>query len=78
MDEDTPKKITLGIRCRSWHHGGTCGAISGAAVVAGLINQDKAEPQTVRSVMNQFKQQNGTVICKDLKGCGNRKGNPLL
>ena len=48
---------------------GTCGAISGAAVVAGLINQDKAgTSQTVRSVMNQFKQQNGTVICKDLKG----------
>ena len=47
----------------------TCGAISGAAVVAGLINQDKAgTSQTVRSVMNQFKQQNGTVICKDLKG----------
>ena len=45
------------------------GAISGAAVVAGLINQDKAgTSQTVRSVMNQFKQQNGTVICKDLKG----------
>ena len=39
------------------------------AVVAGLINQDKAgTSQTVRSVMNQFKQQNGTVICKDLKG----------
>ena len=46
-----------------------CGAISGAAVIAGLINQDKAgTSQTVRSVMNQFKQQNGTVICKDLKG----------
>ena len=58
---------------------GTCGAISGAAVAAGLINQDKAgTSQTVRSVMNQFKQQNGTVICKRLKGCGNRKGNPLL
>ena len=63
MDEDTLKKITQGFGA------GLGGAISGAAVIAGLVNQDKAgTSQTVRSVMNQFKQQNGTVICKDLKG----------
>ena len=69
MDEDTLKKITQGFGAGLGTMPGTCGAISGAAVVAGLINQDKAgTSQTVRSVMNQFKQQNGTVICKDLKG----------
>ena len=69
MDEDTLKKITQGFGAGLGTMAGTCGAISGAAVVAGLINQDKAgTSQTVRSVMNQFKQQNGTVICKDLKG----------
>lgn len=48
---------------------GTCGAISGAAVVAGLVNQNRmVTSKDVRSIMNQFKQQNGTVICKDLKG----------
>ena len=68
MDEDTLKKITQGFGAGLGTMAGTCGAISGAAVVAGLINQDKAgTSQTVRSVMNQFKQQNGTVICKDLK-----------
>ena len=64
MDEDTLKKITQGFGAGLGTMAGTCGAISGAAVVAGLINQDKAgTSQTVRSVMNQFKQQNGTVIC---------------
>ena len=61
MDEDTLKKITQGFGAGLGTMAGTCGAISGAAVVAGLINQDKAgTSQTVRSVMNQFKQQNGT------------------
>ena len=69
MDEDTLKKITQGFGAGLGTMAGTCGAISGAAVIAGLVNQDKAgTSQTVRSVMNQFKQQNGTVICKDLKG----------
>ena len=69
MDEDTLKKITQGFGAGLGTMAGTCGAISGAAVIAGLVNQDKAgTSQTVRSVMNQIKQQNGTVICKDLKG----------
>jgi C_GCAxxG_C_C family probable redox protein len=56
MDEDTLKKITQGFGAGLGTMAGTCGAISGAAVVAGLINQDKAgTSQTVRSVMNQFK-----------------------
>ena len=42
MDEDTLKKITQGFGAGLGTMAGTCGAISGAAVVAGLINQDKA------------------------------------
>ena len=48
--------------------------ISGATVVAALINQNIMETsQNVRFIMNQFKQQNSTVICKKLKGVETEK-----
>ena len=69
MDEETLFNLTQGFGAGFGTMDGTCGAISGAAVVAGLINQNRMETsRDVRSVMNQFKQQNGSVICKDLKG----------
>ena len=69
MDEDTLFSLTQGFGAGLGTMDGTCGAISGAAVVAGLINQNRMETsRDVRFVMNQFKQQNGSVICKDLKG----------
>ena len=69
MDEETLFNLTQGFGAGLGTMDGTCGAISGAAVVAGLINQNRmGTSQSVRSVMNQFKQQNGSVICKDLKG----------
>lgn len=69
MDEDTLFSLTQGFGAGLRTMDGTCGAISGAAVVAGLINQNRMETsRDVRFVMNQFKQQNGSVICKDLKG----------
>lgn len=69
MDEESLFNITQGFGAGLGTMEGTCGAISGAAVVAGLINQNRmGTSQNVRSIMNQFKQQNGTVICKELKG----------
>ena len=69
MDEETLFNLTQGFGAGFGTMDGTCGAISGTAVVAGLINQNRMETsRDVRSVMNQFKQQNGSVICKDLKG----------
>ena len=69
MDEEALKAITQGFGAGLGTMDGTCGAISGAAVVAGLICKDKRSiSRNVRSVMEQFKQQNGTVTCKELKG----------
>ena len=69
MDEETLFNLTQGFGAGFGTMDGTCGAISGAAVVAGLVNQNRmGTSKDVRSIMNQFKQQNGTVICKDLKG----------
>lgn len=56
---------------------GTCGAVSGACALAGmkrstanLVNPDSkgATYQLVKAIVKEFKDQNGSIICKDLKG----------
>ena len=61
MDEETLFNLTQGFGAGFGTMDGTCGA--------GLIKQNRMETsRDIRSVMNHFKQQNGSVICKDLKG----------
>ena len=56
---------------------GTGGAVSGMAIVAGLLNSDgnlehpRSKPQTykiARTMAQEFQEKNGSVICKELKG----------
>lgn len=56
---------------------GTCGALTGAFMAVGLINSDGnlEEPRSkkdtyrkIRELYNVFKEKNGSVICKELKG----------
>lgn len=55
----------------------TCGAVSGACMAAGLLNssRDTEKPVTkgdtyrlTKAIAEAFKEKNGSVICKDLKG----------
>ena len=47
----------------------TCGAVIGAVNVLGLINKNPQKTmQGSRRIIQSFKEQNGTVICKELKG----------
>ena len=47
----------------------TCGAIIGAVNILGLINKNPQKTmQSARRIISRFKEQNGTVICKELKG----------
>ena len=44
-------------------------AIIGAVSVLGMINKDAVKTmQGSRRIINRFKEQNGTVVCKELKG----------
>jgi len=55
---------------------GNCGAISGACVIAGLMNKNGNRMETMknsRKIITSFKEQNGSVICKELKGIGTGK-----
>ena len=63
----------LGMGCTQ----GTCGAVSGAVMLAGLKNSDGLlrNPQTKAStyklsalIVDKFEKKNGSLICKELKG----------
>jgi len=48
---------------------GTCGALTGAAIVLGLVKRDKAQASlAMRNVMNEFQARNGATQCRMLKG----------
>ena len=56
---------------------GTCGAVSGAVMLAGFVKSDGAldAPQTKadtyrlsKEITTRFEKKNGSLVCKDLKG----------
>ena len=57
----------------------TCGAVSGLAMAYGLLRgyadptdkeAKRAEYETVREMTEEFAQQNGSIICRELLGLG--------
>ncbi|MGM9518251.1 MAG: C-GCAxxG-C-C family protein [Acidaminococcus sp.] len=47
----------------------TCGALTGAAMVVGLLNHsDKPSKQIMNTILHEFRDQAGATLCKDLKG----------
>ncbi len=75
-------KITEGFGLGGGNMQGTCGAISGAIALIGLLNScgDLEHPSTKaqtyalgREILERFKAQNGSVLCHELKGAGTGK-----
>lgn len=77
IDEEIMFKMTealgLGMGCME----GTCGAVSGACVVAGMksstgnLNKPDSKLATYKiskEILKKFEEMNTTVTCKDLKG----------
>ena len=62
----------LGMGCMEW----VCGAVSGAAALAGMKNSlgcenpisKKATYQLSGEILKRFREKNGSVICRELKG----------
>lgn len=76
IDEETMYNLTQGFGAGNGTMEGTCGAISGAEVVIGLINKNSGDTmKDSRKIMNEFKEKNKSVLCKDLKGI--ETGKPL-
>ncbi len=70
MDEETARNLAQGFAVGiGGSMEGTCGAIIGAVSVLGAINKDPQKTmQGSRRIIGRFKEQNGTVICRELKG----------
>lgn len=77
LDEETVFKLTEALGAGMGNMEGTCGAVSGACILAGLKNSSgnllspnsKANTYKLsRAILDNFKEQNGSVICKELKG----------
>lgn len=70
IDEDTMKNLMQGFAVgMGGSMEGTCGALVGAASVLGRVNKNPQKTvKATRKKMLDFMSQNGTVICKELKG----------
>ena len=71
IDEETMKNITQAFAVGMGSMEATCGALIGAAVVIGLVNKNKKNSfADAKTIITKFKEQNKSVICKELKGIG--------
>lgn len=77
VDEETMFKVTEGLGLGMGGMQGTCGALSGACVLAGMKNSggDLSDPvtkgatyQLSREMVRRFQEKAGATVCKDLKG----------
>jgi C_GCAxxG_C_C family probable redox protein len=77
MDEATLYKVTEGFGAGMGTGRGVCGAVSGAAVIAGLLNSDgntgdpgNTKAATTRlsgTIQRKFAEQAQALICRDIK-----------
>ncbi len=74
VTEDAALCITAAFGTGMGNMEGTCGALVGAGVVAGMLTKDKMEARRqMKRMMQQFQQRNGATQCKLLKGVGTGK-----
>ncbi|MDO5425320.1 MAG: C-GCAxxG-C-C family protein [Eubacteriales bacterium] len=81
MDEATLFKVSEGFGAGMGGMKCTCGAVSGAILLAGLKNSSgtpenptKARTyQLSKEITNTFEKMNGSVICRELKGVETKK-----
>lgn len=77
VDEETMFRMTEALGLGMGGMAGTCGAVSGACVLAGMKRStgnlekpdSKAESYKLsREIVRQFLEQNQSVVCRELKG----------
>lgn len=82
VDEETMFKMTEGLGLGMGGMEGTCGAVTGACILAGMKNStgNLQSPNSKvntyklsRELVESFKVKNGSVVCKELKGINTGK-----
>ena len=72
IDEETAIRLAAPFGAGMGNMEGTCGAITGAGLVLGLLSKGPSTKQ-MRQNMNKFQERNGATQCKLLKGVGTGK-----
>ena len=73
LDEATLMSLASGFGSGMGTMEGTCGALVGAVIVAGLRSQGKGRTALARTILPRFKELCGATACRDLKGIGTGK-----
>ncbi|MBP3375018.1 MAG: C_GCAxxG_C_C family protein [Bacteroidaceae bacterium] len=75
IGEQDIRHAALGLGAGMGSMEGTCGALTGAGLIIGLVcKEDKPRAMGMsRTLMNKFLERNGTTQCKQLKGVGTGK-----
>ena len=77
MDRETALKVAGGFGGGMGRMAGTCGAVTGAYMVIGLVHsmtkkgdlqQKELSYETIRKFAEKFKGRNGTLVCRELMG----------
>lgn len=70
LDEELTKKLTVGFGGGVGRMREVCGAVSGMTfVLSAIYNEDKGSIyKRVQEVSNEFRKQNGSIICRELLG----------
>ena len=68
LEEETLKKLAAGYGGGMGCMEGTCGALVGAVMVAGMLTDGQGTGRYAREILLGFRERCGATFCKDLKG----------
>lgn len=69
LPAETLERCTAGYGLGMGNMEGTCGALTGACMICGLLSADRNEARKrMISIMKAFKERNGATTCRELKG----------
>lgn len=70
LSEETAAKLTKGFGAGMGRMREVCGAVSGMTfVISAIYDEDKGNIyKRVQEVANEFKEQNGSIVCRELLG----------
>ncbi len=68
LEEETLRKLAAGYGGGMGCMEGTCGALVGAVMVAGMLTDGQGTGRYAREILLGFRERCGATICKDLKG----------
>ncbi len=73
MDPKTLDALAAGFGSGMGNMEGTCGAVTGAVMAAGLLTKGQGTKQYSKIIMKRFEELSGATVCKVIKGVGGGK-----